>query len=118
MSYSNSTIRKALIAIAPTAQWVLIGDDFHAPNLDGLDWLDETTERPTDAMIFAAADSIIATAAYQEPRAIAYPPIQEQLDMQYWDLVNGTTVWQDTIEAIKAQYPKLTHTEMPPPVSE
>lgn len=43
---------------------------------------------------------------YQRLRVKAYPSIQEQLDMQYWDSVNGTTVWQDTINAIKANYPR------------
>lgn len=45
---------------------------------------------------------------YQRQRKIAYPSIQEQLDMQYWDSINGTTTWQDTINAIKAQYPKVS----------
>jgi hypothetical protein len=34
--------------------------------------------------------------------------------MQYWDNINGTTVWQDTIDAIKAKYPKtLVRTTAP-----
>jgi hypothetical protein len=43
---------------------------------------------------------------YQRQRAAEYPTIQEQLDMQYWDSVNGTTTWQDAINAVKAKYPK------------
>jgi|TARA_X000000950_G_C13853560_1_gene635597 hypothetical protein len=43
---------------------------------------------------------------YQGKREIAYPPIEEQLDMQYWDSVNGTTVWKDKIQEIKDTYPK------------
>ena len=35
-----------------------------------------------------------------------YPSREEQLDMMYWDKVNGTTVWEDTIQAIKDKYPK------------
>ncbi|MDP7367474.1 MAG: hypothetical protein QGH83_09475 [Candidatus Pacebacteria bacterium] len=35
-----------------------------------------------------------------------YPGIQDQLDMQYWDIVNGTNVWKDTIAAVKAKFPK------------
>ncbi len=35
-----------------------------------------------------------------------YLPIEEQLDMQYWDAVNGTTTWKDHIAAVKAKYPK------------
>lgn len=39
-------------------------------------------------------------------RQQAYPSLQEQQDMQYWDGVNGTKVWQDTIASIKTKYPK------------
>ena len=35
-----------------------------------------------------------------------YPSIQEQLDMQYWDSVNGTTTWKDAIAAVKTENPK------------
>ena len=43
---------------------------------------------------------------YKIDRANEYPSIQEQLDMQYWDSVNGTTTWQDKINEIKIKYPK------------
>jgi hypothetical protein len=43
---------------------------------------------------------------YKLDRASAYPSIQEQLDMQYWDSVNGTTTWADAIAKVKADYPK------------
>ena len=39
-------------------------------------------------------------------RATAYPSIQEQLDMQYWDKVNGTTNWEDAIAKVKSDIPK------------
>lgn len=48
----------------------------------------------------------VAEPSYAELRASEYPDMATQLDMQYWDNVNGTTVWQDTIDAIKAKYPK------------
>ena len=37
-----------------------------------------------------------------------YPSIQDQLDMQYWDAVNGTTTWKDAIAQVKADNPKPT----------
>ena len=43
---------------------------------------------------------------YQRDRATAYPSIQEQLDMQYWDKVNGTTNWKDAIAKVKSNTPK------------
>ena len=44
--------------------------------------------------------------SYVELRAAAYPSMAEQLDMQYWDNINGTTTWADAIQAIKDEYPK------------
>ena len=44
--------------------------------------------------------------SYIEKRLAEYPPLGEQLDMIYWDKVNGTNIWQDSITAIKNKYPK------------
>lgn len=35
-----------------------------------------------------------------------YPSIEDQLDMQYWDSVNGTTSWKDAIAKVKTDIPK------------
>jgi hypothetical protein len=43
---------------------------------------------------------------YKYQRVAEYPSIQEQMDMQYWDAINGTTTWQDAINAVKTKYPK------------
>ena len=43
---------------------------------------------------------------YQRDRASQYPSIQDQLDMQYHDLVDGTTTWKDSIAKVKADNPK------------
>ena len=39
-------------------------------------------------------------------RAGAYAPVRDQLDMQYWDAVNGTTTWRDHVAAVKAAHPE------------
>jgi hypothetical protein len=44
--------------------------------------------------------------AKQYQRDRVYPSIQEQLDMQYWDSVNGTTTWKDAVAKVKADNPK------------
>ena len=44
--------------------------------------------------------------SYKSKRRDSFPSLAEQLDMQYWDLVNGTTTWKDKITEIKAKYPK------------
>jgi len=43
---------------------------------------------------------------YQRDRADAYPSIQDQLDMQYHDTVDGTTTWKDAIATVKSDIPK------------
>ena len=43
---------------------------------------------------------------YVEARQEAYGSIADQLDMQYWDSVNGTTTWKDHIAQVKADNPK------------
>lgn len=47
-----------------------------------------------------------AATQYKRDRAEAYASIADQLDMQYWDSVNGTTTWADHIAAVKAAHPK------------
>ena len=43
---------------------------------------------------------------YIQARQEAYGSIAEQLDMMYWDGVNGTTTWADHIAQVKADNPK------------
>ena len=43
---------------------------------------------------------------YKTARQNAYASIQDQLDMQYWDSVNGTTTWKDHIAKVKSDNPK------------
>jgi hypothetical protein len=45
---------------------------------------------------------------YKYDRQQAYKPLAEQLDMIYWDKVNGTTTWQDHIDQVKTDNPKPT----------
>lgn len=39
-------------------------------------------------------------------RRMAYPSIPDQLDMLYWDKVNGTENWLNSIESVKSKFPK------------
>ena len=43
---------------------------------------------------------------YIQARQEAYGSIADQLDMQYWDSVNGTTTWKDYIAQVKSDNPK------------
>ena len=46
------------------------------------------------------------TRTYAEKRAEAYPSLNDQADMAYWDRQNGTTTLDDAISAVKTTYPK------------
>ena len=43
---------------------------------------------------------------YVQARQEAYGSIGDQLDMQYKDLVDGTTTWKDHIAKVKSDNPK------------
>ena len=43
---------------------------------------------------------------YADLRRAEYPSYGEQLDMIYWDKINNTNNWVDTITDIKNKYPK------------
>jgi hypothetical protein len=96
-------ITEAILKINPNAQVSVNGDD-----INQITWLNGTTPIPI-ADIQAKMVELQAkyeANQYQRDRAVAYPSIQEQLDMQYWDKINGTNNWQDAINAVKAKYPK------------
>ena len=96
-------IIKSILAINQTAQVSVNAED-----INQITWLNGTTPIPANE-ILAKQQELIAeynAKQYQRDRAKAYPSIQEQLDLQYWDKINGTNNWQDAINAVKAQYPK------------
>jgi hypothetical protein len=47
------------------------------------------------------SDSVI-----DDTRRSEYGSISDQLDMMYWDTVNGTTTWVDHVAAVKQNNPK------------
>ena len=53
-----------------------------------------------------AAAAYKAANAYKTARRTAYPTVEEQIDMQYWDKKNGTTTWVDAITKVKTDNPK------------
>ena len=74
----------------------------------GLKWFDERP-KPTEKELndkVAELQADYDSKQYQRDRATSYPSIQEQLDMQYWDAVNGTTTWKDAIAKVKTDNPK------------
>ena len=65
--------------------------------------------KPTLAELKTKMDELQAdfdAKQYQRDRRRQYPPIGDQLDMQYHDAVDGTTTWKDHVAAVKAANPK------------
>jgi len=89
-------ICEAILKINPNAVVSVKGDNIDTCEIE---WLEGTAE-----ISKADIQAKINETQYQRDRV--YPSIQEQLDMQYWDNVNGTTTWKDAIAKVKSDNPK------------
>ena len=92
------TKAQAIKAINPNAEFVIRG---------GV--VESVSEGITDEQIATKQAELQAeydSQEYSRARAEAYAPIADQLDMQYWDSVNGSRTWLDHIEAVKEAHPK------------
>jgi len=98
-----TTIIKSILAINPNAQVSVIADD-----INQITWHNGTTPIPANEILAKQQELITEynSKQYQRDRAKEYPSIQEQLDLQYWDKINGTNKWQQAINAVKQKYPK------------
>tara|TARA_B100000214_G_C23624082_1_gene470881 strand:+ start:49 stop:354 length:306 start_codon:yes stop_codon:yes gene_type:complete len=83
-------------------QWWGWKDTANGEVYSNLKLLDDTVTMPTEEEVNAK----IAEMQVIEDRKLAYGSIADQLDMQYWDSVNGTTTWKDHIEQVKTDNPK------------
>ena len=68
----------------------------------------EFTEAEYDQAVIDKAnnDFDLQENGYKTARQEAYKSLPEQLDMIYWDGVNGTTLWADHIAEVKEDNPK------------
>ena len=86
----------------------LLQDDSDGNGVYIAEWLSDSPQ-PSVADI-EAADTVWQTEydsqQYARDRASAYPSLQDQADMAYWDRQNGTTTLDDAIAAVKDTYPK------------
>ena len=94
-------ITQAIFAINPTAQFT-----FKEEDIDNIQWLNGTTPIPKADIEAKMVEVQADYDAKQYQRDRVYPSIGEQLDMQYWDNVNGTTTWKDAVAKVKADNPK------------
>ena len=105
MAYeSNIDIGDVLAFGWPGSIWRVEDNDF-----DRIIWISENIPKPTREEIITKHADLIAERKktnYIDARKVAYPSIQDQLDMLYWDKVNGTDRWMDAITMIKATHKK------------
>ena len=89
-------ITDAILKINPNAEVVVRGNDLDTCTIE---WLNGTVEISKSDI-----QAKINETQYQRDRV--YPSIGEQLDMQYKDLLNGTTTWKDAVAKVKSDNPK------------
>ena len=75
-------------------------------SVDGV--VSELTNEEYEQLITDRAESRfdVQENGWIEDRLQAYGSINDQLDMMYWDNVNGTTIWKDHIAQVKSDNPK------------
>ena len=89
----------ALISLRPGAVWSIKGD--------AVEWLSPKVEPPSEKEIndkIAVLQADYDSKQYQRERV--YPSIGDQLDLIYWDKINGTEKWKETIDSVKSAHPK------------
>ena len=93
----------AILAINPNAEASVNEDD-----INQITWHNDTTpisKADIEAKVIELQADYDAL-QYQRDREAEYPFLKDQLDMQYKDLLNGTTTWKDAIAKIKSDNPK------------
>jgi XkdW protein len=85
---------------------VILQDDGDGPNIK--EWYLNTPMPTQEDLENWALEFDLQYRQKQAVRARVYPSIGDQFDMQYKDVINNTTIWVDTIAAIKAAHPKPT----------
>lgn len=93
---------KALLSLRPGCLFSLMGNEY-----SGLSWSDENElPAPSEEEVYQECVRLQQeweNNQYQRDRALAYPSIEDQLDLLYH---GGLDAWREEINKIKEQYPK------------
>ena len=101
MLIKDLSIRTAIEQLDPTAGFELTEDNVL------LNWNSSVRSQPTDEEINEKFEELKADYDSKEHQRLReYPPIEEQLDMLYWDRMNGTERWIQAIKKVKDKHPK------------
>ena len=94
------SISRAIKDINPNAEFSVDNDDYNS-----IQWHNGTT--PISVADIQARQTLMETRdAHIVPRSMNYPSLKQQLDMIYWDQVNGTSTFKDAIAKVKSDHPK------------
>lgn len=96
ISYSQ-----AILSLEPQAEFSIVEDDYET-----LQWFKEDVEKPSEDAILEEISRLEEenkSTEYRQERGMAYPSIQDQLDILYHEGYDG---WKATIKEVKDRYPK------------
>tara|TARA_Y100000114_G_C11573072_1_gene237362 strand:+ start:294 stop:605 length:312 start_codon:yes stop_codon:yes gene_type:complete len=100
-----ATYFDAIIEINPEAEVKIEVLQGETETYDKIQWL-KSEQKIDKETLDAKITELNKRDAHIYPRQQAYPSVQDQLDMQYHDQVNGTTTWKDAIAKVKSDNPK------------
>jgi len=97
-------ITQSIIAINPNTSFTVDGD-----SVDKITWYDGNPTNITRAQILAKQVELKAdydAKEYQRDREFQYPSWQDQMDMMWHDKKDGTSTWEEAVQAVKDAHPK------------
>jgi len=99
------SILDGIVGINANARAFVVGTDIDTCTIT---WLEGTAEisKADIKTKLAELQTVYDNKEYQRTRAKEYPSLQEQMDLQYKDLLNGTTTWKDAVAKVKSDNPK------------
>ena len=108
------TIAEATLAIRKEQDGGHAQITYRGADIDTLIWEDGNPTNITNEQILAKQEELKAQYAseqYQRDRSVlpeegGYPSWQDQLDLLFHDKKNGTTTWEDAVQAVKDAHPK------------
>jgi len=75
----------------------------------GLEWPDQEQSKPSKRQVVSEIKRLKALKEhlkYRRDRIPEYLPIDVQLDLLYWDKINGTDNWINHVTSVKEKFPK------------
>jgi len=96
-----NNILEAILKINPNAEASVKDNE-----INQITWHNGTTPIPKADIEAKMVEVQADYNAKQYQRDRVYPSIGDQLDMQYKDLLNGTTTWKDAVAKVKSDNPK------------